>query len=288
MDLRSVVVLTCLVAAVLLFVPPAAAEPSDPRLAAVDTFAFALGQEVDTDAEVAALAPYELIVLDGELTPPARVAQLRAGGSVVLGYLSVGTIEPFRTWYRKLKPYRLKDRFDEFDEFYARVSARGFRRAIAGRIAPKVLSRGFDGLFLDNVDMIELHPRERRGMSRLVGALARLVHRRGGVLFSQNGDRSIKPMLRFLDGWNREDVTWTYSFKRKRYVRVPPRDTAEAQAALRRIDTRGLLVTSSDYTATGDAAAESEAVANACAAAAVPFVSDIALRRLPAAPLICP
>ncbi len=114
--------------------------------------------------------------------------------------------------------------------------------------------------------------------------LAALVHGRGGLLFAQNGERSIGPLLPVLDGWNREDVTWTYSFKRRRYVHRPPAEVAAAQAALTRIAAAGLLVTASDYTA-GDTAAEQESVANACAAGAIPFVSNIALTRLPAAPL---
>ena len=60
-----------------------------------------------------------------------------------------------------------------------------------------------------------------------------------------------------------------------------------AQAALTRISAAGLLVTATDYTA-GDSAAQAESVANACAAGAIPFVGDIALRRLPAQPLRCP
>ena len=107
------------------------------------------------------------------------------------------------------------------------------------------------------------------------------------LLFAQNGESSIGPLLRFYDGWNREDVSWTYSFKRRRYARRPASETARAQAALRRIAAAGLLVTASDYTAAGDLGAEQESVANACAAGAVPFVSDIDLRRLPSAPLTC-
>ena len=38
-----------------------------------------------------------------------------------------------------LKRFRLRDSFEEFDEPYARVSARGFRRVIVGRIAPRLL-----------------------------------------------------------------------------------------------------------------------------------------------------
>ncbi len=181
------------------------------------------------------LSRYDLVVVDGELTKPATVARLHQAGAIVLGYLSVGTIEPFRSWYPKLKPYRLRDRFKQFGEIYADVDARGFRRIVAGRIAPRMLRSGFDGLFLDNTDMVETHKRERPGMRRLVRALSALVHARGGLLFAQNGDTSIGPLLRFYDGWNREDVTWTYSFKRRSYVHQPAREVAGAQAALRRI-----------------------------------------------------
>lgn len=285
--MRVPLLLTLAVLAIALWVSDAEAAPSDPRLQAVESFAFALGGDLDSDAEVARLAAYDLVAVDGG-APADRVAQVRAGGTLVLGYLSVGTIEPYRSWYRKLKRYRLPDRFEEWDEDYARVSAKGFRKAIAGRIAPKLLSKGFDGLFLDNVDMIDTHPKQRRGMHRLVRRLSAVAHARGGLLFAQNGESSVGPMLSSLDGWNREDVTWTYSFKRKRYQRVAAADRAAAQAALQRIGAAGLLVTSADYTAAGDAAAEQESVMNACAAGAIPFVGDIGLRRLPAAPLRCP
>jgi hypothetical protein len=248
---------------------------------------LALGRELDTGAEVARLAPYDLVVVDGSSARPGRIAQLRARGSIVLGYLSVGTIEPYRSWYPALRPFRLRDRFEGFGEPYARVSAQGFRRVIAGRIAPKLLRKGFDGLFLDNTDMVESHRSQRRGMRRLVRRLSRLTRGRGRLLFSQNGERTISPLLRFYDGWNREDVSWTYSFKRRRYVRRSAAETRAAQSAMARIGAAGLLVTATDYTAAGGTAAEAESVASACAAGAVPFVSNIKLTRLPAQPARC-
>ena len=271
----------------LLLVAPAHATPVDSRLAAVHDFTFGLGLDANDPAVLDSLSHYDLVVVDGELTTPATVARLHQGGTTVLGYLSVGTIEPFRSWYPKLKPYRLRDRFKQFGEIYANVDARGFRRIVAGRIAPRMLRGGFDGLFLDNTDMVETHKRERPGMRRLVRALSVLVHAQGGLLFAQNGDASIGPLLRFYDGWNREDVTWTYSFKRRSYVHQPAREVSEAQAALRRIAARGLLVTATDYTAAGDESAAQEAAGTACAAGALSFVSDIQLTRLPAAPIEC-
>src|SRR5437763_15234327 len=82
---------------------PAAAAPENPRLAAVRTFALDLGGTPTAKA----LAGYDLVVVDGD-TPAATVKQLRANGSIVLGYLDVSTIEPYRSWYERAKPYRLE------------------------------------------------------------------------------------------------------------------------------------------------------------------------------------
>jgi TolB protein len=255
------------------------------ELAAVATSAFGLGSG-NLDGDVGhRFAPFGLVVIDGGEATAAQVAALRGNGKVVLGYLSVGTIEPYRSYYRRLKPYRLPQRFEAFDEFYANVGAPGFRREIVGRIAPRILRKGFDGLFLDNVDMIEQFRRQRRGMLTLVRALDALVGER--ALFAQNGDDIIEPFIAHLDGWNRESPTRTYDFDRRRYVPTPAPDSAAALATVRRLRERGLLVTTTDYTRAGDASAESEALTNACAAGAVPFVSNISLRRIPATAYRC-
>jgi endo-alpha-1,4-polygalactosaminidase (GH114 family) len=264
------------------------AAPRHPKLEGIRSFAFAIGSP-NLDGEVIRrLAPFDLVVVDGEEARGSHVRALRAQGTVVLAYLSVGTIEPGRSWYRRAKPYRLKDRFEEFDEHYAATSKLGYRRLIARRVAPWILRKRFDGLFLDNTDMIADHAREKSGMRRLVKTLAGLVHREGKLLFSQNGDEVIGPSLRYYDGWNREDVTWTYDFDKRRYERVAPSDTAGAQATIRRFSRLGLLVTSSDYTRAGDKAAEAEAVRNSCAAGGLPFVTNIRITRIPQRPFPCP
>jgi len=107
------------------------------------------------------------------------------------------------------------------------------------------------------------------------------------VLFAQNGEGSVGPLLRYLDGWNREDVTSTYDFERKRYVRRSAEETRAAQNALRRFKARGLLVTSIDYTRADDDATQRDAIANSCAAGALPYVADINLTRFPASPFRC-
>ena len=202
----------------------------DPRLGHVHTWAFAIGDGDLRGRLESRYRAYDLLVLDGQGASRAQVRALRRAGKIVLAYLDVGTIEPGRPWYRALKRFRL-DYLPDWGEWYADVGRGGYRRAIARRIAPRILSKGFDGLFLDNTDMIESHPRKSRGMRALVFSLSRLVHRRGKLLFSQNGERTIRSTLPFYDGWNREDVSATYDFAAHRYVRQPPAEVAEAARA---------------------------------------------------------
>jgi hypothetical protein len=255
-------------------------------LAGVRTWAFAIG-DGDLSGDVAKrYAAYDLVVVDGESASASQVAALHAGGTFVLAYFDVGTIERGRWWFGLARPYRL-DYWSDWSEWYADVSRDGFRRLLVRRVAPALLRKGFDGLFLDNTDMVDSHPKQVSGMHTLVRQLAALVHGRGGLLFAQNGDASVGPLLPYYDGWNREDVTWTYDFDRHRYVRQSAQDTALAQNALRRARQAGLLALATDYAPAGDAAAAREAAANACAAGALPFVSNIGLSRIPTVPTRC-
>ena len=261
------------------------------------SFAFAIGNgnlAGGPQAVADRLGDYGLVVVDGEEANPDEVAAIRARGTLVLGYLSVGTIEKWRSWYPQIKRFRLNADANWKDEWFADVSRTRLRRELARRIAPRMLTKGFDGLFLDNVDMIETpnHRAQRPGMRKLVLALSDLAHSHGRLLFAQNGAWGLRKLdlVDALDGWNREDVTWTYDFDRKRYVRNPASEAEAALDELRRMAASGLITTSTDYTATGDEAARREAVEKACAAGALPYVGDIGLtaRRLPDPPLTCP
>jgi uncharacterized protein (TIGR01370 family) len=254
-------------------------------LARVETFALALGDPLDASAEVR-LAPFDLVVVDGETATPELVEGLQADGAMVLGYLSVGTIEEGRSWSEAAAPYRL-DRWDDWDEHFADVTASEFRNLMVEEVAPRLLATGLDGLFLDNTDMVGEHPDPASAMVELVAALASLVHGRSGLVFAQNGDEVVDPLVEHLDGWNREDVTSTYSFERETYEPVSARDTAAARATLERLVQAGLLVTTTDYVGDGDDEATRRAVATACAAGALPYVSDIELTRVPSEPYRC-
>ena len=162
------------------------------------------------------------------------------------------------------------------------------------RIAPEILAKGFDGLFLDNVDMIETrnHTAQRAGMRQLVWQARRPGPPEGGCCSPRTAPWGLSKLglLDAIDGWNREDVTWTYDFDRRRYVHQRPGATGRPCASCghgrARPDHDGHRL----HLAPAMLSAAAESIANACSAGALPYVGDIGLtaRRLPSPPLTCP
>ena len=286
--------------ALLVFAPQAGAGGTgNPMLTDAESFAFGIGNgmiEGNAGDVAERLGDYDVVVVDGEEASAAKVSALKAEGSVVLAYLSVGTIEKWRGWYNDLKTYRLAAWQNWKDEWFADVSKAGLRNALADEIAPDILDKGFDGLFLDNVDMIEpnKHKKQREGMRELVARLGDLVHADDGLLFAQNGYWGFKKFGILddghLDGWNREDVTWTFDFDRRKYVRNSDRGRDEALDDLSKMHDLGLFTTATNYTKRSTGSAVDESIEDACGVGALPFIGDIGLtaRRLPDSPYVCP
>jgi len=257
------------------------------RLADARSFVFAIGDGALSGNLRRRYRDFGLVVVDGENARAKDVAAIqRSGGGLVLAYLDVGTIEDYRGWYKAAKPYRL-DYWNDWGEWYANVNAGGFRSLMLKRVAPGMLAKGFDGLFLDNTDMTETYRAQKRGMRALVAGLSRLVRTRGKLLMAQNGAGVNWPLRRFYDGINFEDVSFGYDFDRRAYVHRSASAVARAQRNIRRYLRAGLQVTATDYLASEKTKSTRVAVRNACSVGALPYISDIDLRRIPARPFLC-
>ncbi len=138
------------------------------------------------------------------------------------------------------------------------------------------------------------HKKQRDGMRELVARLGDLVHADGGLLFAQNGYWGFKKFGILddghLDGWNREDVTWTFDFDKRKYVRNSDRGRDEALDDLSKMRDLGLFTTATNYTKRSTGSAVDESIEDACGVGALPFIGDIGLtaKRLPDSPYVCP
>jgi uncharacterized protein (TIGR01370 family) len=234
--------------------------------------------------ELPALDSPDLVVVDGlrdadgdETAARARLAAARATGALVLAYLSVGTVEDWRPYAREVP---LEWTFGPMPgwpgERLVDARAEGWRRIMA-REAAGLEELGFDGLFLDNLDVAEDRPETQDAIVALVEEVRAAVG--ASLLIAQNGLATIDRLP--VDGVSRED-TWS-RWEDGRYRASAPGETAAIVAALRRQRARGLVVLTLDYTEPGDPEAGA-IVRRSRAAGFVPAVSVLALDRAPHAP----
>jgi uncharacterized protein (TIGR01370 family) len=265
-----------------LSVAPSTKQPLRQQLQSVKSFALALG--IEPTVEI--LASFDLVIIDGDSASKALVKQLHGKNKLVLAYVSAGTLEPYRSWFpeAKKKGYALKY-WPEWGEYYAKVSDPGMQKLLLKQTS-RYFASGVDGLFLDNTDMIEAEPLQRDGMITLVRALRKQAADR--LLFTQNGIDIVDLWADQLDGWNYESVATTYDFATKKYLPQQSAVTVAINAKLQALARTGVFITTTDYTSSANSPLASRAIANACRIGAVPFVSNIALSRLPKTAAACP
>lgn len=97
-----------------------------------------------------------LLVVQPEDYKREQIFALRAAGYTLLGYLSVGSISDQRKYYSKLKPYRLSKLEDWPHEWYIDLR-KGFVRDFLVNKAKELSNLGFEGWWLDNLDVYEYH-----------------------------------------------------------------------------------------------------------------------------------
>lgn len=95
-----------------------------------------------------------MIVIEPEDYTMAEIKALKKSGAKVLAYLSIGSVSDERPYYKQLKPYQLKRLEDWPHERYIDLRRAQVREWIQKQ-AKTFKGAGFDGWWLDNVDVYE-------------------------------------------------------------------------------------------------------------------------------------
>lgn len=112
-----------------------------------------------------------LLVIEPEDYTAAEIKALKSAGYKVLGYLNVGAVEPDRSYYKALEPYTLR-KMDDWDERYLDVCAEAVQKWAIAK-GKEIIGKGFDGLWIDNLDVCEEYPSDAayKGITKVLQAL---------------------------------------------------------------------------------------------------------------------
>lgn len=179
------------------------------------------------DAPLHAFADFSVLVFDSDGHPP--LAPLAAQGKLLLGYLSVGEVASYRSYYPAVRAQGilLGENSTWKGSFFVDVRDSRWSRRVLDELVPQILQRGFAGVFLDTLDnpahLERMNPRSYGGMSAAAAALVTAIRGRyPHIKIMLNRAYDLLPSVdRHIDYALGESVYADYDFETKRYQLVP-------------------------------------------------------------------
>jgi uncharacterized protein (TIGR01370 family) len=218
-------------------------------------------------------------------------ATVRREGQRVLAYLSLGEVHEGRAYYKQIAKAAgaIAGKNPDWPGAH-RVDPRSpaWRKLVLDVVAPAILAKGYDGLFLDTLDVgAYLEGHGKPGATAAMASLVCDLHARFPAKFLvANGGWALLPQAAgALSGYVTESVYTDYRFKPAAYRPRAMADAAQRAADLHGITERyGLSVLVIEYVDPADEAQRARVAGQVREAGFVPFVSDIGLTTLQPTP----
>ena len=145
------------------------------------------------------LSDYETIVIDAQYIKKKDITAFKAKGHKVYSYINVGSLENFRSYYKKYKKLML-GQYEHWDEeHWIDVSSKSWQKFILDDLSVKLLRKGIDGFFVDNCDVYYVYNNKKifKGLSVILEGLRA---KKKAVILNSGND--------FLDKYCEEGGNW--------------------------------------------------------------------------------
>lgn len=201
--------------------------------------------------EISKLNDYKTVVIEPSNFSKSDIEQVHKDGKFVYGYLNVGSIEKFRSYYKDFKSLSLGTYENWPDERWIDVTASDWQKFIVQELGKKYADKGIDGFFIDNTDVYYQYPREEifQGLISIMKGLRdyklKIIINGGDPFVSRCIDENIAKDL--FDGINQECVFTSIDFDNKSYGSQDRDETKRYKEYLSKVKKAGLEVYLLEY-----------------------------------------
>lgn len=195
-----------------------------------------------------------ILVLESDDYSPEEIQAIRKKGYKPLAYLSVGSLEKERPWFKTFSKYKLKKLDNWPNEYYIDVRKTSWRKFLIER-ATKLKEKGFAGWWCDNIDVYSEY--KSRGMfTAIASVLQKLKDIKGYVMINGGSewvddaiDRG-ESLKKYINGYTQEEVfsrVISYSGKGK-FGKQNPEDSKFYRGLLKKTVKKGTSGFMLEYT----------------------------------------
>lgn len=151
-----------------------------------------------------------IIVIESEDYTDKQIQEIAAKGYRALAYLSIGTIERERPWFKQFEKYKLKRLDDWPKEYYMNMQKTAWQKFLVNR-AMALKQRGFDGWWCDNLDVYSEYKSSTEftacyGLLQKIKKLGGYVMVNGGSEFLDDAIDKCAELKYILNGYTQEEV----------------------------------------------------------------------------------
>ena len=206
------------------------------------------------------LYKYKLVVIDLQEFTKEDINKLHSKGIKVYSYLNIGSVEEYRSYFKKFKKIYLGTYENWEDERWVDVSKQSFQNFIINELEPKLRSKGADGYFIDNCNVYANFKKAKiyNGLKNIL----QNIHQNGLEILINGGDEFVKKAIKensyssLFDGVNQEEVFTLINFDNHTYHNQTSKEKAYYQKYLSLVKEKGLKVYLLEYGANSKKEAE--------------------------------
>ncbi|MEN3039263.1 MAG: endo alpha-1,4 polygalactosaminidase [Candidatus Kryptonium sp.] len=157
---------------------------------------------------------FELLILDPDHYTIDEVMELKRSGAILIAYLNIAEFETYRNFSIPDSLIIGRNPIWE-DHFYVNISSEVWQNLIFNEIIPKIISKGFDGFFLDMIDIVQIFPHFKNDVIKIVKLIR--AQNEGKIIITNNGWALLDTLKNYADGFLIEGLFTRYDFQKKKY-----------------------------------------------------------------------
>lgn len=159
---------------------------------------------------------YSTVILESAQFTTAEIKLIKSSNKNVLAYISLGEINKTSKYYKELKDFTL-GKNKNWESYYLDIKSEKTKKVLQSAIQESIY-KGFDGMFLDNIDNYSKFGPQKEDGKDLVQFLKILSEKFKNKQFIQNAGLDFLPETnKYVSGVVVESVASDYSFNTKKY-----------------------------------------------------------------------
>ena len=219
---------------------------------AADRWGVFIGAEKNVTPDRINDSDYKYIVIDAQLYSASEIEALKADGTIIYTYLSIGAVANDRPYYNRFKKYYL-GRYDNWPkEKWVNVTKKAWQDFVADDLVDQFIKKGVDGVWIDNTDVYYKY-HSKSVFNGLVSIMKRIQKKNVPIIIN-GGDVFVKKLIKskkasVIDGVMQEEVlTRITDYDSNKFSKQTSSDQKYFKSYLKKVRKAGLYISVLEYT----------------------------------------